>query len=138
MPTCWGCRCSQAFGHCGGGPKTSYCTDYPGGGCTDGDVGAVGIEDMTSEQTEACQTKFYGPRDKDGNLVLEEPGWLAQAGLAKGDTLLGVNDLHYYDEKQRQLILTHNFPESELLIRYRQAATDTVLSSQIARPHTGE
>ncbi len=119
MSVCWSCECNTALGMCGSGPKTRYCESFPGG-CTGGDVGDLGILEKTPEEIEKSMTKFYGQRDYDGNLVLEGVGWLAAAGLRKGDVLLGADHLRYSDETERQQILTCQFaaPDLRLVFRY--------------------
>jgi hypothetical protein len=113
----WGKQCQT--GLCFNGEPTQYCEPFYPNGCRGGDVGLFNIESLKPEEIEASTAKFYGTRDPDGNLLLEEPGFLAKAGLRRGDTLLGINSLSYSDEKDRQEILHCRFTRSHLLIHFR-------------------
>lgn len=134
MSKCWACKCSLAFGACGGGPNTSWCENYPQGGCTGGDLGDLNIDNLTPDEIAASTTKFYGTRDRDGNLTLQEPGFLAAAGIRKGDTLIGVNALNYADDKERQDILRCCFTNPRLLIRFRYGGATLTHEQAIDNP----
>ncbi len=132
MSKCWGCRCSS-FQICGGGPATSWCEQLPNG-CDEGDLGDFNIASKSKDEMEKSTTKFYGKRDKEGNLVLEEAGFLANAGLSKGDVLLGVNGLLYNDPKQREEILTCAFTSPSLTIAFRYGSGKVEQSAVTANP----
>lgn len=119
MSKSWYMQCQT--GLCFNGGPTTWCESFYPSGCQGGDVGVAGIEDLTSAEIEASTAKFYGTRDKDGNLLLEEAGFLAAAGLRAGDTLVGINSLRYSDEKERQQILLCKFPSAHIVVRFRYA-----------------
>lgn len=87
---------------------TAMCEFDEGGNCNHwlvGDIAIVEQFDALSADEfhfamEASKTRFFGKLNDEGNLVLEQVGMLARAGLLGGDVLKGLYPL---DEKRLEM-----------------------------------
>jgi hypothetical protein len=130
MSRYYGSRCGIA-NNCVGNHPGWWCECDGQGNCSEGGVGDFGIEGLVGDDLHkylsASTTKFEGKWNKEGNLVLENVGMLADAGLRPFDTLIGVVEISPAQSRYTALkndrikILTWDFLAPEVGIIYSRS-----------------
>lgn len=131
MPKTWGAACGEN-NKCWGSAPTNWCEEI-GDECFCGGLGDLEISSIPVEKfqsiLEASTTKFYGKWTDNGNLILEEIGMLANAGLLPGDILLGIISIEegvfkLNTPEGRRHILQWQFTSPKLFPRFMRDGND--------------